>query len=168
MVKPGRPLERWTSTETDWPRAPVRVAEETQASMPRNGRPVGGNYAGTCALDRLPAGTGMEIPSLSVTPSGTPCLDRKTWDRGVPSSRTSLGSSHHPTAPTRSVGDVIVTADIIEHCKHAGRPPERVPVENMHQLQYAALVPLHAGTVGHTGTSGLPAGTQAAARYGRT
>ena len=71
MVKPGRPLETWTSTETDWPRAPVRVAEETQASMPRNGRPVGGNYAGTCALDRLPAGTGMEIPSLSVTPSGT-------------------------------------------------------------------------------------------------
>ena len=26
MVKPGRPLETWTSTETDWPTAPVRVA----------------------------------------------------------------------------------------------------------------------------------------------
>jgi len=44
MVKPGRPLETWTSTETDWPRAPVRVAEETQASMPRNGRPLGARY----------------------------------------------------------------------------------------------------------------------------
>jgi hypothetical protein len=117
----------------------------------------------------------MEIPSLSVTPSGT----RTCPLRGV--LRCDEGRKFLTAMPTRDkrfygcrkdqlsgCGNVIVTTDIIEHCKHARRPPERVPVENMHQLQYAALVPLHAGTVGHTGTSGLPAGTQAAARYGRT
>ncbi len=41
MVKPGSPLETWTSTETGRPTAPVRVAAEMEASMPRNGRPLG-------------------------------------------------------------------------------------------------------------------------------
>jgi len=40
MVKPGKPLEMWTSTETQVPMAPVRVAEAMHASMPVNGRPV--------------------------------------------------------------------------------------------------------------------------------
>ena len=39
MVKPGSPLETWTSTETGWPTAPVKVAAEMEASMPKNGRP---------------------------------------------------------------------------------------------------------------------------------
>ena len=34
----------WTSTETDWPTAPVRVAAAIQASMPKNGRPLGARY----------------------------------------------------------------------------------------------------------------------------
>ena len=37
-VKPGRPLETWTSTETGRPRAPVRVAADMAASTPENGR----------------------------------------------------------------------------------------------------------------------------------
>ena len=32
IVKPGRPLETWTSTETARPTAPLRVAEATEAS----------------------------------------------------------------------------------------------------------------------------------------
>ena len=39
MVKPGKPLEMWTSTETLVPMAPVRVAEAMHASTPENGRP---------------------------------------------------------------------------------------------------------------------------------
>ena len=38
MVKPGRPLETWISTETGCPRAPLSVAEATVASMWENGR----------------------------------------------------------------------------------------------------------------------------------
>jgi hypothetical protein len=38
MVKPGRPFETWTSTETGLPTAPFRVAEATAASMQGNGR----------------------------------------------------------------------------------------------------------------------------------
>jgi hypothetical protein len=38
MVKPGSPLETWTSTETPRPTAPLRVAEATEASMQGNGR----------------------------------------------------------------------------------------------------------------------------------
>ena len=38
-VKPGRPLETWTSTETGRPTAPISVAEPTEASTPGNGRP---------------------------------------------------------------------------------------------------------------------------------
>jgi hypothetical protein len=37
-VKPGRPFETWTSTETGLPTAPFRVAEATAASMQGNGR----------------------------------------------------------------------------------------------------------------------------------
>ena len=33
MVKPGSPLETWTSTETGRPTAPLSVAEATEASM---------------------------------------------------------------------------------------------------------------------------------------
>ena len=32
MVKPGSPLETWTSTETGRPTAPLSVAEATEAS----------------------------------------------------------------------------------------------------------------------------------------
>ncbi len=32
MVKPGRPLKTWTSTERGRPTAPLRVAEATEAS----------------------------------------------------------------------------------------------------------------------------------------
>ncbi len=38
IVKPGRPLETWTSTETARPTAPLSVAEATAASMLGNGR----------------------------------------------------------------------------------------------------------------------------------
>src|ERR1700761_1299561 len=44
MVKPGSPLETWTSTETGRPTAPVRVAAEIEASMPKNGRHSPGCY----------------------------------------------------------------------------------------------------------------------------
>jgi hypothetical protein len=37
MVKPGNPLETWTSTETGRPTAPVKVAAEMEASMHKNG-----------------------------------------------------------------------------------------------------------------------------------
>ena len=37
-VKPGRPLETWTSTETGRPTAPFSVAEATAESMQGNGR----------------------------------------------------------------------------------------------------------------------------------
>ena len=38
MVKPGRPFETWTSTETGRPTAPFSVAEATSASTWGNGR----------------------------------------------------------------------------------------------------------------------------------
>jgi hypothetical protein len=38
MVKPGRPFETWTSTETGRPTAPCNVAEATVADMLGNGR----------------------------------------------------------------------------------------------------------------------------------
>ena len=38
MVKPGRPLETWTSTDTGCPTAPFSVADATVASMWGNGR----------------------------------------------------------------------------------------------------------------------------------
>ncbi len=38
MVKPGRPLETWTSTDTGCPTAPLSVAEATVASLWGNGR----------------------------------------------------------------------------------------------------------------------------------
>ena len=38
MVKPGRPLETWTSTETGRPTAPLSVAEATEASATENRR----------------------------------------------------------------------------------------------------------------------------------
>ena len=38
MVKPGSPLETWTSTETGRPTVPVSVAAEIAASTSRNGR----------------------------------------------------------------------------------------------------------------------------------
>jgi hypothetical protein len=38
MVKAGRPLDTWTSTETGRPTAPARVADEMAASTEGNGR----------------------------------------------------------------------------------------------------------------------------------
>ena len=71
MVKPGRPLETWTSTETGRPTAPISVAEATEASMPENGRPeavprarsVPNCYGGR----RSESGSSM-FPSLSHSP----------------------------------------------------------------------------------------------------
>ena len=37
IVKLGRPLETWTSTDTAQPMAPFRVAEATKEIMPTNG-----------------------------------------------------------------------------------------------------------------------------------
>ena len=37
IVKPGSPLETWTSTETERPTAPLSVAEATAASTRGNG-----------------------------------------------------------------------------------------------------------------------------------
>ncbi len=48
IVKPGSPLETWTSTETARPTAPLSVAEATAASTRGNGRTRG--RPGTCRL----------------------------------------------------------------------------------------------------------------------
>jgi hypothetical protein len=37
IVNPGKPLETWTSTETEHPTAPLNIAEFTSANMPKNG-----------------------------------------------------------------------------------------------------------------------------------
>ena len=38
IVNPGKPLDTWTSTETEHPTAPLSIAEFTAANMPKNGR----------------------------------------------------------------------------------------------------------------------------------
>jgi hypothetical protein len=46
-------LETWTSTETGRPTAPVNVAAAIEASMSKNGRPLGARYPDVSVLDRF-------------------------------------------------------------------------------------------------------------------
>ena len=84
MVKPGSPLETWTSTETPRPTAPLKMAEATEASMRRNGRTRGPSEAQRLAVSVRPPVSPRRSPLSQVettggAPVGTTMTGRWVW-----------------------------------------------------------------------------------------
>jgi hypothetical protein len=63
----------------------------------------------------------------------------RRYERGIQSLNAIEPGDAHVNAPKRPTPTTRRRS--LDRCKHAGRTPECAIVENMHQMQYAALIP---------------------------
>jgi len=101
MVKPGSPLDTWTSTETGRPTAPMRVAVAIEASMPRNGR---AQFESATATFRF---SGDETPAIRTVACTRSCRSefaRNSRFRGEHPSGSTLQTPRGPATPRQGLG----------------------------------------------------------------